>query len=387
MTSPTPTVVPSERIRLGILGLGAVAQAVHLPLIARLPDRFAIEAIADLSASTTDAVGERYQVAPDRRHPSLEALLGDGDLDALLILTSGSHGAAVLAGLDRGVAVFAEKPLAFTLAEADAIGARLDEDPRLRLHVGYMKLYDPAVVRARALAEAGSFGPPRAIEVTVLHPTSESQLAHARLLPPPTDVPADVRAALAAETDRLRTIALGEAAPPLGRLYSDILLGSVVHELALVRAFAGDPTSIDAVTTWPADRWPPSLELHGALPGDARVSIGWHFLPTYPAYREEVRVIYEAATVELSFPSPYLLHRPTGLRVTTAVDGQRRDEVLSSTVEAFEEELLAFHALVVHDRQPAAGVREGRADIVTCQRAIAALAASSGVTLGGEAAA
>lgn len=387
MTSPTAAVAPSERIRLGILGLGAVAQAVHLPLIARLPDRFAIEAIADLSASTTDAVGERYQVAPDRRHPSLEALLGSGYLDALLILTSGSHGAAVLAGLDRGVAVFAEKPLAFTLAEADAIGARLDQDPQLRLQVGYMKLYDPAVVCAQALAEVGSFGPPRAIEVTVLHPTSESQLAHARLLPPPTDVPADVRAALAAETDRLRTIALGEAALPLGRLYSDILLGSVVHELALVRAFAGDPTSIDAVTTWPADRWPPSLELHGALPGDARVSIGWHFLPTYPAYREEVRVIYEAATVELSFPSPYLLHRPTGLRVTTAVDGQRRDEVLSSTVEAFEEELLAFHSLVVHGRQPAAGVREGRADIVTCQRAIAALAASSGVTLGGEAAA
>lgn len=387
MTSPTEAVTPSDRIRLGILGLGAVAQAVHLPLIARWPERFEVAAIADLSPGTTDAIGARYQVPPERRHRSLDALLAAGDLDALVILTSGSHGVAVLAGLDAGLAVFAEKPLAYTLAEADAIAARLAVDPGLRLQVGYMKLYDPAVVRAQALAAAGSFGAPRAIEVTVLHPTSESQLAHARLLPPPTDVPTAVRSALAAETERLRELALGAAAAPLGRLYSDILLGSVVHELALVRAFAGDPTGIDALATWPPDRWPPSLQLHGTLPAGGRVSIAWHFLPTYPAYREEIRVIYEAATIELAFPSPYLLHRPTGLRVTTAVDGQRRDEIRSSIVEAFEEELLAFHALVTTGRPPLAGVREGRADIVTCQRAIAALAASLGLELGGEAAA
>ena len=34
------------------------------------------------------------------------------------------------AGLDRGLAVFAEKPLAFTLAEADAIAALLAATPR-----------------------------------------------------------------------------------------------------------------------------------------------------------------------------------------------------------------------------------------------------------------
>ncbi len=59
----------------------------------------------------------------------------------------------ILAGLDRGVAVFAEKPLAWTLAEADAIAARLAADDRSRLQVGYMKLYDPAVVEALEVAD------------------------------------------------------------------------------------------------------------------------------------------------------------------------------------------------------------------------------------------
>jgi predicted dehydrogenase len=388
MTSQPGHGAPIDRVRLGIVGLGAVAQAVHLPLIERLRDAFSIAAIADLSPSLTAAIGDRYRVGPDRRFGTLEQLVDAGDVDGLLILTSGSHGPAVVRGLESGLAVFAEKPLAFTLAETEAIAARLGSDQPARLQVGYMKLYDPAVLHARRVAADRGFGTARAIEVTVLHPTSEAQLAHARLLPPPADVPERVRAPLMAETERLQRAALGDAAADaFGRLYSNILLGSVVHELALVRAFAGDPTAIDGVSTWPDGTWPPSVELTGSLPADGRVSIRWHFLPEYAAYREEVRVVYERATIELAFPSPYLLHRPTILRITTSDDGGREDEVWTSPDEAFETELLAFHSLVVNGERPLAGLAEGRADIVTCQRAIAALAAQRGIAIGGEAAA
>ena len=376
-----------DRVRLGILGLGAVAQAVHLPLIERLRDAFEIHAIADVSPGLVADIGERYRVPAGRRATSLDDLLDVPGIDALVVLTSGSHGGAIGAGLARGLPVFAEKPLALTLAEADAAAAQLEADPRRRLQVGYMKLSDPAVVHARALAADGGLGAVRAIEVTVLHPTSDAQLAFARLLAPPTDVPAATRERFAAETDVLRRAALGDvAAAAYGRLYSDIVLGSIVHELALVRAFAADPVAIDSLVTWPPGAWPPSVELTGRLPNDGRLSIRWHFLPDYPDYREEVRVVYEAATSELSFPSPYLLHRPTVLRHTHQAGAGRQDDVWTSTVEAFEEELLAFHAFVVDGREPPAGLREGRADIVTSQRAVAAAARLDGVAIGGEAA-
>jgi len=387
MASPAESTDPPERVSVAILGIGAVAQAVHLPLLDRLADHFSIAAIADLSPSLVATIGDRYRVPERARFDGLDGLLTAEGIDGLLVLTSGSHGSAVLAGLDRGRSVFAEKPLAWTLAEADAIAERLAADPSRKLQLGYMKLYDPAVVRGVAAAgggPAGGLGPVRSIEVTVLHPSDQRQLSHAQLLPPPTDVPSGVLDSIRADADRLRNLAAGPSGD-VARLYSDIVLGSIVHDLALIRAFASDPTAIDLVDTWPAGRWPPSVAIAGRLEDEARFAVRWHFLPDYAAYREEVRVVYEAATIELEFPSPYLLHAPTHLRITELDGDARRDFRYTSVGEAFEEELLAFHSLVTSGRPPLAGLREGRADIVTSQRIAARYAAQLGLPINLEA--
>ena len=92
-------------LRLGIHGLGAVAQSVHLPLVSRLPDRFGIAAVCDISGSVRDAVGARWGVPAERRHASLEAMLEAGGLDGLVILTGGSHAEAAIAGLEAGLPI------------------------------------------------------------------------------------------------------------------------------------------------------------------------------------------------------------------------------------------------------------------------------------------
>ncbi len=56
----------------------------------------------------------------------------------------------------------------------------------------------------------------------------------------------------------------------------------------------------------------------GRLGGEARFTIRWHYLPDHPSYREEVRVVTDLASIELEFPSPYLLNAPTVLRVAPA---------------------------------------------------------------------
>jgi myo-inositol 2-dehydrogenase/D-chiro-inositol 1-dehydrogenase len=106
MTSPSPAA--GGRLRIGVAGLGAVAQAVHLPLLARLPDTFEIAALCDLSPGLLATLGERYRVPAAARFESVEALLDGSSIDGLLILTSGSHGAVALAALDHGIPVLCE---------------------------------------------------------------------------------------------------------------------------------------------------------------------------------------------------------------------------------------------------------------------------------------
>jgi predicted dehydrogenase len=366
-----------------------VAQAVHLPLLAGLSDTFEIAAICDLSADLTGTLGDRYRIPAQYRYREVTAMLDAVELDGLIVLTSGSHGDVALAAVARGLPVMCEKPLALTLAEADRLsaveGAEHDGE---RLMVGYMKLFDPAVEEAVRIARDPDreLGTLRAVEVTVLHPSAESQLAHAHLLPPPADIDATTLGRLRQRTAALEAEALGPAAADLGPLYGGILLGSVVHHLAVLRAVAGDPASIDRVDTWPDGAWPPSVAVEGRLEGGARLSIGWHSLPDYPAHREDVRFHYERGSIELSFPSPYRLHMPTSLVVSSGQDETRRRVLIDSIEEAFERELLAFASMIVEGVRARSGIADGRADIVTCQRMIARLAADRGIALGGEAA-
>ena len=371
------------RVRLGVIGLGTVAQAVHLPLLSRHRDRFQVTAVCDLSAELSESVTERFGLGVAARCRSAAELLDGGLVDAVLILTSGSHGAVAAGALERGLAVFCEKPLAYTLAEADELAAVAGRTGA-PLQLGYMKLYDPAV--RRAAAELASSGHRlRAVEVTVLHPSGASQLEHAGLAAPPGDVPAAATADLLEETGRLRDQALGPAAGDLGRLYTEVLLGSVVHDLAVVRLLAGGVERVEHADAWP-DGAVESVAVDAVCPGGVRLGLRWHYLDRYPAYREEVRVHHEQGSIALVFPSPYLLHAPTVLTVTERDGDAVRERSSRSTVQAFEQELLAFHGLVTEGRPPAAGVAEGRADILTCQRIVRRLAAGQDVGLAGEAA-
>lgn len=361
------------------MGLGAVAQAVHLPLLAKHPERFRIDALCDVSPGTRDGVAARYGVPAERLFATAGELFAAPGLDAVAILTSGSHAGLAAAATGAGLAVFCEKPLAYALGEVDELAAA---EPVLQL--GYMKVYDPAV--ERAAAALATRPAPRSVEVTVLHPPSAPQLAHAGLLPLAGDVGADVLDRLVAEEAAVLERALGDSPTWLAQVYADVLLGSVVHDLAVLRALTGAQLEIEDADVWPGEA-AGSLSLAGRFPSGARVSIRWHYLERYPAYREEVRIHDERGSVELVFPAPYLLHAPTVLTVVDADEEAERVTSTRSTVEAFERQWLAFEALVREGEPPRAGIAEGREDILVCQAAARALAARHDVELGGEAAA
>ncbi len=386
-------------IRVGVAGLGAVTQAVHLPLMARRPDLVTIAGVSERADDLRTVLGDRYGIPVACRFTSYEDMLAAGGLDAVLILPRGTHTRAVEQAWEAGLPVFCEKPLAYTTAEVDELlAAEPLLDGRPAIMVGYMKQYDPAVVEAsRLVAELDDV---RSVEVTVLHPPSLPQLDIAHIVSTSIPAPTELAAAREAEDESLRRAAVGDAADDVWRTYRVPLIGSLAHDLSVMRSLGTIPATFDHADVWRQmsanqvrdpgrDRSsmgdvPPQISASGTLTGGGRFRLAWHYLPDFPAYRESVKVIYGAGSIELVFPSPYLLHTPTELTVTSADRGAETRLLRRSVVEAFEAQLEAFVDMVREGAPPRTGLVGSRTDIFDCQRIIGAWSRLRDIPVGGE---
>ncbi|MEO7744555.1 MAG: Gfo/Idh/MocA family oxidoreductase [Usitatibacter sp.] len=142
-------------IRVGIAGVGAAGRA-FVPAILAHP-AFALAAIADPSAAIRQEMQRAYQVPA---HPDFAALLANGAIDAVCIATpTEMHAEQAIAALAAGKHVLLEKPMATTMADADAILAAARSAGKLLL-VGHSHSYDAPIARMRQLVESGVVGAP-----------------------------------------------------------------------------------------------------------------------------------------------------------------------------------------------------------------------------------
>ena len=127
------------KIRLGYVGAGFMAQKVHLPNFASIPD-CELAALAEVRGDLREKVANRFGIA--KRYASHHEMATDPDIDAVAVSADYSLQNVIAEDLLRaGKTVFMEKPMATTLARADAV---LDAEKAggSQLMVGYMKRYD-----------------------------------------------------------------------------------------------------------------------------------------------------------------------------------------------------------------------------------------------------
>ncbi|MGH3665734.1 MAG: Gfo/Idh/MocA family oxidoreductase [Egibacteraceae bacterium] len=114
-------------------------------------------AVADPSPGARERVAARYPKATLHEDPL--AMLAETDADAVLIVSpEDTHAGIARAGLERGLHVLSEKPLATELAEARALVELARARDRV-YQVGYLLRYEPRHVLLRGQVRDGSFGP------------------------------------------------------------------------------------------------------------------------------------------------------------------------------------------------------------------------------------
>ncbi|MGD0249064.1 MAG: Gfo/Idh/MocA family oxidoreductase, partial [Candidatus Limnocylindrales bacterium] len=137
-------------LRLGLAGLGSMGRN-HLRVISTHPET-TLAAVADTDAATLDAAvaqtGARGFADP------LEMIAG-ADLDGVVLAApTTAHLALALAAIERGLNVLVEKPLAATVEDGLAI-VNAARRRKVRVQVGHVERYNPAVLEMGRLLRAG----------------------------------------------------------------------------------------------------------------------------------------------------------------------------------------------------------------------------------------
>lgn len=351
----------TRRLRLGVIGCGLIAQVMHLHYLRELSDRFEIAAICDLSEEVREAVGRDYGVA--ERFATWQELLGR-PLDAVLVLTSGSHAPIAIAAAEAGIHVLVEKPMCFSVAEGQAM-VDAAAAAGVTLMVAYNKRYDPAYIRA--VEETREMNDLRLARITTLESPLQPYVQHYELKRG-GPLPKEMLESLTAD-NQARIEAAIPGADELSRwAYHMVLLDSLVHELNAMRGILGEPDRLDFADI--RETGLTAIFKYGA----AQCILAWVDLPVIARYSMEFAFYAPERRVTLSFPSPFLRSMPTLLITEDGVAKSPRSfrtEETTSYNESFKEELIHFHDCVTSGREPITSGKDTIRDIALCESIVA----------------
>ena len=333
---------------------------MHLHYLRELRDRFEIAALCDLSRTVVDQLGEQYGVS--RRFTDWRSLLEE-PLDAVMVLTSGSHEPMAVAAAQAGRHVFIEKPIALSAAEGETIVAA--KKAGIVMMVGYMKRYDPAV--ERMIEELRRMGELRFARTTTQEYPLKWYVGHYPLVRG-DDIDKKTLAQLKADDEARITKAIGINDPMLRDAYRNSLLDSMIHDINLVRALLGEPTTLRFASV--------SASGISLFADFARTSAAMHWIylkDGIARYQQEFAFFGPKGKAALLFPSPFLRSEPTELVVEggseDSPDSWRKVETVSFE-EAFKRELIEFHACITQGREPKTTAADAIRDVAFCQAII-----------------
>jgi inositol 2-dehydrogenase len=141
----------------GLIGVGRMGAnlARHL---AYTVDSANLVAIADPNQQQLSEMRPLFESVDT--YSDYNKLLDRSDLDAVVIATpTNTHVEVVKAAAQAGKHIFTEKPLALTLERCDEAIAAVEANG-VKLHVGFMRRFDPAYVAAKRKIDAGAIGNP-----------------------------------------------------------------------------------------------------------------------------------------------------------------------------------------------------------------------------------
>jgi predicted dehydrogenase len=344
-----------QPIRVGVVGLGQVAQIMHIPYLHTMPG-FELAAVCDLSPKLVEGIANLYRVSG--RYLDYHEMIAKAELDAVVICSTFEHADIALAAIERKLHVFAEKPLCESPALAREI-AEAGDRVGVKVMVAVMKRYDPGYWRWQQEIK-DLHQEVRLLRVHDFCHHNNKVIADAYELLVADDIPQDVTAAARAKVNARYREALGrDPAPHIVSGYG-LALGLGVHDMTILRGSFGDPRAV-LFADIASEGFPTTVAVLDY--GNFRCT--WEIGVTDTKQMDqELAAWTKDAIISLRFPSPYIRNIPTTLTVTrTSGEETVTATSVASYRESFQNELAHFRDCVLNDQRPMTDAWEGLRDI------------------------
>ncbi len=145
-----------DKLKVGIVGCGAIAGIRHIPGFLRLKDKVELAAVCDRNESLAADTARKFGIP--KSYPGLTEMLAAEKPDIIDICTPPqTHAAITIEALNGGSNVLLEKPMALKTSDCDEMLAAAKESSRT-LGVIHNQLFYPPVIKARRMVNEGAIG-------------------------------------------------------------------------------------------------------------------------------------------------------------------------------------------------------------------------------------
>jgi predicted dehydrogenase len=153
---PVKAVKP-DKVRIGIIGCGGIANGKHMPALSRLSN-VEMVAFCDIVEERASKAAKEYGAAGAKVYLDYKKLLEDKTIDVVHVLTHNTlHCPMTCDALEAGKHVMCEKPMATTYVEAQKMVETAKKTGK-KLTIGYQNRQRNDSLYLKAEAEAGTFG-------------------------------------------------------------------------------------------------------------------------------------------------------------------------------------------------------------------------------------
>jgi len=353
-----------KQVKTGVIGLGEVAQIIHLPILESLSDQFKIAALCDISPQLLDWAGQKYGV--QNLYSEANHLVRQKDLDAVFILNSSEfHTQCALAAIEYGKHVLIEKPMVLTMSDAEAIIAAKNKS-QVQVMVGYMRRFAPAFMQA--MQEIQTLGKIQYVKIRDIIGPNHFFIDQTANVHRFDDVPDSAKQQRHQLLQNMIQETLGDAPPAIKNVYS-MLCGLGCHDLSAMRELIGMPRRVVSASQWNEGRFLVVVfEYDGfyatfEMGGDAHGRFDAH-----------IEVLGSNKQLKVQYNTPYIRHLPTTLTIGETHQDSYQETVARPTFkDPYTVELEYFYDLITKGGTPKTSPEDYQDDLRLFKMIIEAL--------------